>query len=226
MDEMKMISKHSVLRFVRPLVLSLAVAGVVAQPSTLSSTRAIAQPYQVTLGAQRAHLAGLRVPTTSTLTIVASPAAKALSASAGIPTTPIVAAAKVYMLELINADRARNHLVAMSSAPLIDTVAQQRSQDMIARHYFSHQIPGGGMVFDVLDRQHVNYQMAGENLALNNYIKFYSIQKTIDHTNVDLMNSPEHRANLLQPSYSQVGIGIAFDSTTGHMILTEVFLQP
>ena len=81
------------------------------------------------------------------------------------------------------------------------------------------------MVFDILDKQHISYSMVGENIALNNYIDFYSRSKTVDQTNTDLMNSPEHRANLLEPKFTHLGLGIAFDSS-GKMITTEIFTSP
>jgi len=87
-------------------------------------------------------------------------------------------------------------------------------------------VPGVHLVFDLLDRAKVPYEMAGENIALNNYINFYPIAKTIEHTNTDLMNSPEHKANLLEPKYTAIGLGLTFEQGSGKLILTEVFTQP
>src|SRR2546423_559028 len=83
----------------------------------------------------------------------------------------------------------------------------------------------GGMVFDILDRDHVSYEMAGENIALNNYIDFYPMARTVRQTNTDLMNSPDHRANLLEPKYTEIGLGMAFENSSGKLIVTEVFVQ-
>jgi uncharacterized protein YkwD len=133
--------------------------------------------------------------------------------------------AKVEMLALINAERARAGMGPLHVDATLNTIAQARSQDMINRNYFSHHIPGGGMVFDILDRDHVAYEMAGENIALNNYIDFYSMARTVRQTNVDLMNSPEHRANLLEPKYTKLGLGVAFEKSSGKLIVTELFVQ-
>jgi uncharacterized protein YkwD len=129
------------------------------------------------------------------------------------------------MLGLINGERA-----VASAAPLhldgaLDAIAQARSQDMIDRNYFSHQIPGAGTVFDFLDRDHVPYTSAGENIAMNTYITDYSLAQTMRQTNADFMHSPGHRTNLLRPQYTDLGLGIAFQRTTGKLILTEVFTQ-
>ena len=142
------------------------------------------------------------------------------------PTLPYMAA-KIEMLALINAERAQAGARPLSFDPILNSVAQWRSQDMITRHYFSHQIPPSGhYVFDTLDRDHVLYEMAGENIALNNYIDFYSLDRTVRQTNTDLMNSPDHRANILEPKYTKIGLGMAFERGTGKLILTEVFVQP
>ena len=145
------------------------------------------------------------------------------------PATAAVSAPKAQMLGLINAERAQAGVGPLAFDPTLGVIAQARSQDMIARHYFSHQIPGAPgvhMVFDLLDRANVQYQMAGENIALNNYITVYSMTQTVQQTNNDLMNSPEHRANLLEPKYTRLGLGMAFEPGTGKLILTEVFVQP
>jgi uncharacterized protein YkwD len=145
------------------------------------------------------------------------------------PSAPAVSAPQAEMLALINAERAQAGDGPLQFDTTLNAVAQARSQDMIARHYFAHEIPGVPgvhMVFDILDHDNVQYEMAGENIALNNYIDFYPMTKTVQQTNTDLMNSPEHRANLLEPHYTKIGIGLAVEQGTGKLILTEVFVQP
>jgi len=68
--------------------------------------------------------------------------------------------------------------------------------------------------------------MAGENLALNNYTAFYPMGKTIEQTNTDLINSPEHKANIMEPKYREIGLGLAIEQGSGKLILTEIFAQP
>lgn len=138
---------------------------------------------------------------------------------------PAGAAARTELFDLINAERARAGVAPLRLDPALDAIAEARSQDMIDRHYFSHYIPGGGMVFDILNRDHIPYQMAGENIALNDYINFYALDQTVRQTNTDLMNSPEHRANILEPRYNLLGLGLAFESGTGKLIVTEDFVQ-
>jgi uncharacterized protein YkwD len=145
------------------------------------------------------------------------------------PATVPVSAPQAQMLALINAERAQAGVGPLHFDVTLNAIAQARSQDMIARHYFAHEIPGipgVHMVFDLLDHDHVSYQMAGENIALNTYIDFYPMTQTVQQTNTDLMNSPEHRANLLEPHYTRIGVGMAVEQGTGKLILTEDFVQP
>ena len=142
-----------------------------------------------------------------------------------VPASRRLTLAKGQMLGLINAERAQAGVGPLHADATLNAIAQARSQDMIARHYFSHHMPGGGMVFDILDRDHVSYEMAGENIALNNYIDFYPMARTVRQTNTDLMNSPDHRANLLEPRYTEIGLGMAFEKSSGKLIVTEVFVQ-
>ena len=145
---------------------------------------------------------------------------RAESDAAGI--TP----AQIELLNLINHARADAGLQPLHLDAALDAVATERSQDMIARHYFSHEIPGVGYVFNILDREHIGYASAGENIAMNDYLTVYSLAQTVQLTNTDLMNSPEHRANLLEPSFSAVGLGLGIERGAGRLILTEVFVQP
>ncbi len=149
-------------------------------------------------------------------------AASRLRRSAAEPASD---AARTELLDLINAERAQAGEAPLRLDPALDAIAEARSQDMIDRHYFSHYIPGGGMVFNILDLDHIPYQMAGENIALNDYINFYSLDQTVRQTNTDLMNSPEHRANILEPRYNLLGLGLAFERGTGKLIVTEDFVQ-
>src|SRR5262249_53754886 len=109
---------------------------------------------------------------------------------------------------------------------LLDIIAQWRSRDMIARNYFSHQIPHVGTVFDMLNHDHVPYSYAGENIAMNDYIRACNLAQTMLKTNADFMASTMHRDNILRRFYTAIGIGIAFQHGTGKLILTEVFTQP
>lgn len=113
------------------------------------------------------------------------------------------------MLELVNEERAKEGLKPLKADPEMLVVARAHSKDMFARGYFSHITPEGKSPFDRMRREHVRFLTAGENLALG---------QTLQICHRGLMNSPGHRANILQPSFGRVGIGILDGGFYGLMI--------
>jgi uncharacterized YkwD family protein len=108
-------------------------------------------------------------------------------------------AMETQMLNLVNAERSRAGLPALTADPLLMKIARTKSQDMINRNYFSHQSPTYGSPFDMLRSFGVSYRAAGENIALN---------QSTPAAHAALMNSSGHRANILGRQYTKVGIGI------------------
>lgn len=113
------------------------------------------------------------------------------------------------MLKLINTERASNGLPALAPDPELTPVARQHSSDMFARGYFAHVTPENHDPFDRIREANVSFRTAGENLALARTLK-------IAHTG--LMNSPGHRANILNKDFGRVGIGIMDGGIRGLMI--------
>jgi len=74
---------------------------------------------------------------------------------------------------------------------------------------------------DIMDTNQIPFKTAGENLAENNY----EVSRTVDVANTGLMNSPTHRANILNPGFQQVGIGLAGPSARGQFYYVQLFLQ-
>lgn len=116
------------------------------------------------------------------------------------------------MLDLLNQERIQRGLHPLQADPQLIQVARAHSQDMFARGYFAHFTPEGKSPFDRMDEARVQYQTAGENLALAHSL-------SIAHNG--LMNSPGHRANILNPSYGRVGIGILDGGFYGLMVSQE-----
>jgi uncharacterized protein YkwD len=80
---------------------------------------------------------------------------------------------------------------------------------MFARGYFSHITPEGLSPFDRMKKLKVRFLAAGENLALG---------QTLNICHRGLMNSPGHRANILNRAFGRVGIGILDGGFYGLMI--------
>ena len=116
------------------------------------------------------------------------------------------------MLNLVNAERIKRGLKPVVADPQLVPVARSHSHDMFSRGYFSHYTPEGKDPFDRMKAAGIKYYSAGENLALGQTLK-------ICHQG--LMNSPGHRANILNPTYGRLGIGILDGGTYGLMISQE-----
>lgn len=95
---------------------------------------------------------------------------------------------------------------ALQQAPLalderLSQAAQAKAQDMIANNYWAHTSPAGKAPWDFFAASGYAYSIAGENLAYG----FASADETI----TAWMNSPEHRNNILNANYQNVGFGVA-----------------
>ncbi len=116
---------------------------------------------------------------------------------------------EAQMLELVNRERAAAGLGRLAPDPEMTEVARKHSADMFARGYFAHQTPEGLSPFDRMTGAGVTYRTAGENLAL---------APTLHIAHTGLMNSPGHRANILQPGFGRLGIGILDGGRRGLMV--------
>lgn len=119
---------------------------------------------------------------------------------------------ETQMLGLINKERAKEGLKPLKADPEETVVARAHSKDMFARGYFAHVNPDGKTPFDRMRAAKIKFTNAGENLALAQTLE-------IAHTN--LMNSPGHRANIMNPKFNRVGIGIQDGGFYGLMISQE-----
>lgn len=117
-----------------------------------------------------------------------------------------------HMLTRINQARAQVGLSPLHSDPLLQQAAREHSADMYKRHYFSHQTPDGKTPYDRLHDLRFHYVTAGENLAF---------AADVDQAFDSLMQSPDHRANILNPDFRCVGIG-AYKGLNGY---EEMFTQ-
>jgi len=122
------------------------------------------------------------------------------------PTAANVEQVRVTTLCLINAQRARAGLQPLTENLLLQRAAELHSLDMAARDFFEHQNPDGVQPDARIVRQGYPPILVGENLAWGETVK--SSPAVI----VSMwMKSPGHRANILEPGYREIGIGMAYD---------------
>ena len=124
------------------------------------------------------------------------------------------------MFALINEARAVEGLPPYRRVTALDTAAQIRTDDMVARNYFGHDTPDGRKGYtDALAYLGVSYAWAGENLAMNNYRPETSVVRA----HGALLASPTHRANILEPvDFDSVGIGFTLGSD-GRRFYAQIF---
>jgi len=117
------------------------------------------------------------------------------------------------MVTLVNNERVSRGLRPLQVDPALTAVARGHSTDMFVRGYFGHITPDGVSPFDRLLAAHIDFLVAGENIAL---------APTLTIAHEGLMNSPGHRANILDTQYGRIGIGIVDGGKYGIMI-TQMF---
>ena len=115
------------------------------------------------------------------------------------------------MLVLVNTERTQRGLVPLVMDEKLVLVARQHSQEMLQQHYFAHDSPERGSPFDRMAAAGIRYRIAGENIAL---------APNVERAHTGLMNSPEHKENILRPEFRKVGIGVINGGLSG-----ETFTQ-
>lgn len=107
------------------------------------------------------------------------------------------------MLKLVNKDRKKHGLRSLRMQQDLRDVARKHSKDMARKDYFEHKNTTGQTPFDRLEEARVTDIVAGENLA-----KIRGFKNPVVKAEIGLMNSPGHRANILNKLYNCVGIGV------------------
>lgn len=102
------------------------------------------------------------------------------------------------VLRLINIERAKAGLSALTTNSTITSAANKRAQE--TKQSFSHTRPNGTGFSTVLTEYGITFRAAGENIAYG--------QKTPQEVVTAWMNSPGHRANILNTSFNKIGIGV------------------
>ncbi|MDF2591659.1 MAG: SCP-like extracellular [Clostridia bacterium] len=151
--------------------------------------------------------------TTGTTTTPAKPAGAPTGTST--PTgTGTLSSQGSRILQLANAERAKVGAKPLKSNTDLNKLATMKSQDIVEKNYFSHQSPTYGSPFDMMKTYGVSYMYAGENLA---------IDQDADQAHNAWMNSEGHRKNLLNPDFTEVGIGL-YPKGNGSYAYTQMFI--
>jgi len=156
-----------------------------------------------------------------------------LSPAGAQPTAPAdIRRLEQMMYQLLNSTR-RQHLPGwVGTAHLhwheeLAAVSRQHSADMLRRQYVAHITPEGVTAAQRLQRQAIGYVACGENIGIV-YGEAAHTQQAVQDIHDAFMNQPRsltnHRGNLLNPIWTHVGIGIAYNPD-GALVATQSFIS-
>ena len=105
------------------------------------------------------------------------------------------------VVRLVNIERKKAGLSELKHNWELSRVARYKSEDMRDKGYFSHTSPTYGSPFQMMKSFGISYRTAGENIAKG--------QTTPAAVVKGWMNSSGHRANILNSSFTEIGVGYA-----------------
>ncbi|WP_449344042.1 sigma-70 family RNA polymerase sigma factor [Streptomyces pactum] len=127
-----------------------------------------------------------------------TPAARPTTTAPAAPPAP-AAPGGGEVVQLVNAERARNGCAPMSVNSRLTAAAQGHSDDMARRDFFDHTNPDGAGPGERITAAGYRWSTYGENIAAG--------QRTAADVMRSWMDSPGHRANILNCSFTEIGIG-------------------
>lgn len=126
------------------------------------------------------------------------------------------------LLTETNQRRKANGKPTLAMNESLSSAAQAKANDMAMKNYWSHYTPTGEAPWTFIDKSGYAYSKAGENLAYG----FSTSNETIN----GWMNSPTHKANMLDETFSEVGFGFAnaedFNKSGQETIVVAMYGQP
>ena len=137
------------------------------------------------------------------------------------------------IITLCNIERAKVSKGSLSNNNTLRTIARFKSNEMLQHGYFAHVSKVTGLApFDLAKTFGWNSNSFGENIWYmamdipndnrSAALAFFKADMTANNIVTDWMNSPGHRANILNDTYNRIGVGVAF-STTGKVYATQSF---
>lgn len=133
-----------------------------------------------------------------------------------IPNIADIKSLENQVIKLVNTQRANKGLAPLTANWQLSRVARYKSQDMRDKGYFSHYSPTYGSPFDMMKNFGLSFYAAGENIAMG--------QTTPAQVMGSWMNSAGHRANILNPNYNEIGVGLA-KGGNGRFYWTQEFIR-
>jgi uncharacterized protein YkwD len=127
---------------------------------------------------------------------------------------------RAQVLDRVNRERRAAGRRPLKANAKLDLAAQRHAEDMLARRYFDHQSPAGTTVRERAPAAGYAWRAIGENIAEGQF----SVDEVMD----TWMHSPGHRHNILDPDFTELGVGVARGESGGEVRVTwvQVFGTP
>jgi len=133
--------------------------------------------------------------------------------------SPASLSIEASFINMINHIRSSRGLQTLLPNAALNNIARSRSQDMLSRGYFSHHTPEGKGISAILQENGIMYACCAENLGQASPPSWGSPETIMNMW----MGSGTHRANLLDPHFGQMGIGIV--DSGGRRVVTLVLIN-
>jgi uncharacterized protein YkwD len=130
------------------------------------------------------------------------------ASAAAAPRGPTIASQQARVLTLVNRARAGAHCPALRANAKLTAAARGHSVDMVRRNYFAHNTPTGVTPWARIARAGYPRASLGENIAAG--------QRTADQVVTAWLNSPAHRANILNCSFRSAGTALVTGGRYGY----------
>ncbi len=124
------------------------------------------------------------------------------------------------VIEKTNQERVSQGLAPLTENSLLDAAAQEKAKNMLEENYWAHYAPSGKDPWGFINGAGYKFSYAGENLARN----FYTSPDVVKAW----MNSPTHRANILNGKYQEIGIAVVDGVLLGQKttLVVQMFGRP
>jgi len=119
------------------------------------------------------------------------------------------------ILKYTNIERRNNSLSSLTANSILNNIAALRVDDLFANQYFEHESPDGKTASDLAKNLGYSYLLIGENLARGNFDDEQSIVTA-------WMDSPGHRANILNGKYQELGVAVKEGIFDGQSVVIAV----
>ncbi len=124
---------------------------------------------------------------------------------------------KEEVIELTNLMRSQHELSPLTENSKLTAAARIKAIEMIEKQYFAHDSPTGQNVKDLAEKVDYHFLIVGENLAKGEFKNSFDLVQ-------GWMNSPDHRKNILEKKYEEIGVAIERGTYNGQELWMAVQL--